>query len=107
MKNNRLDFHNYLKEICGESAKYIYFQPPDNLKMNYPAIVYSRDNISNDFADNDIYLQNVTYKVIVIDTKAESEIVEKISKTIGFKFSSHYVSNNYNYDVFKITYKKY
>ena len=50
MESRRLKLHERLVEILG--TDHVYFQPPENFKLEYPAIVYSRKQISNRFADN-------------------------------------------------------
>ena len=49
MTDRRILFHKLLCEILscpieGEQCR-CYFQPPESIKMNYPAIVYSLDDI--------------------------------------------------------------
>ena len=48
MTDRRILFHKLLCEILscpieGEQCR-CYFQPPESIKMNYPAIVYSLDD---------------------------------------------------------------
>lgn len=105
-KNNRIDFHRVLEELYGENP-HVYFQPPENIQMQYPAIVYNRSEINNDHSNNAVYLQEVVYQVIVIDKNPDSDIVDRISKYPTARFSRHYTSNNLNHDVFMVTYKKF
>lgn len=107
MKNNRIDFHNVLLELFGDSEPHVYFQPPENIQMKYPAIVYNRNDVKNDHASNKVYLQEVEFQVIVIDKNPDSEIVDRVSKYPTARFSRHYTSNNLNHDVFMITYKRF
>lgn len=72
--------------------------------MNYPAIVYSRSNIENIHADDDVYLQAHHYQITVIDADPDSVIVEKMSKFKGVRFRNHFTSDNLNHDVFEIYY---
>ena len=85
--NRRLELHELLCEALG--SRQVYFQPPTNVGMQYPAIVYSRDDIRNNFADNDVYLQHYMYKVSLLPK---------------CKFDRHYVADNLNHDVFTIYY---
>lgn len=96
----RLDFQMVLEETAGNEN--VYFQPPPNIKMRYPAIVYEREDIQNTFADNLVYLQNTSYKVTVIDKDPDSEIVKRVSKLPTARFVQHYTSDNLNHDVFII-----
>lgn len=101
----RLEFHEVLCSIINmndSGDRHVYFQPPESLKIKYPAIIYSRDNIENDFANNNVYMQNNRYQVIVIDKNPDSEIVEKVSKLPRCSFDRHYTSDNLNHDSFII-----
>lgn len=100
--SNRLELHEILCEVLG--SRNVYFQPPESVKMNYPAIVYSINNIDNTFADDDVYMQYYSYKVIVIDKDPDSEIVKKVSKLPRCTFDRPYTSDNLNHDVFTLYY---
>ena len=99
---SRLKLHEDLCEILGN--RNAYFQPPASVQMNYPAIVYSRKGIENVHADDEVYDQNYSYELIVIDEDPESEIVEKVSKLRYCRFDRHYTADNLNHDVFTIYY---
>lgn len=98
--SQRLNLDKILREILGTSN--VYFQPPDTVKMKYPAIVYSRDDIENDHADNAVYMQSTVYQVVVIDRDPDSEIVTKVSKLPKCTFDRHYAADNLNHDVFTL-----
>ena len=101
--DSRLELHELLCETLG--SRNVYFQPPDSVKMAYPAIVYSRNNISNKFANDSVYKQSLGYTVTVIDEDPDSEIVAKVSKLPMCSFDRHFTSDNLNHDVFTIYYK--
>lgn len=96
----RLELHDILCGILGTS--HVYFQPPESVKMQYPAIVYSRDDIENEHANNGVYIQSTAYQVIVIDRDPDSDIVKKVSMLPKCSFDRHYNSDNLNHDVFTI-----
>lgn len=97
---SRLELHELLCDILG--SRHVYYQPPESVKMEYPAIVYSRDNIKNEFANNKVYSKQHYYSVIVIDYDPDSEIVEKVASLPSSRFSRHYVSDNLNHDAFSL-----
>lgn len=101
--DDRLELHEKLVEILG--SRNVYYQPPESIKLNYPAIVYSRDNIRNTFANNEVYKQSHFYELTVIDYDPDSEIVSKLSELPGIKFNRHFTKDNLNHDVFTIYYK--
>lgn len=100
--NSRTDLHILLEDILG--SKNVYYQPPSNIQMKYPAIVYSRSDIRNTYADNSVYIQKHIYDITVIDKNPDSEIVEKVSKIPTCSFSRHYTADNLNHDTFRLYY---
>lgn len=99
---NRLELHEILCEALG--SRHVYYQPPESVKMVYPAIVYARNTVSTRHADNAIYKQVVGYSVTVIDEDPDSEIPDRISRLPMCRFDRHFVSDNLNHDVFTIYY---
>ncbi|MFI3115558.1 MAG: hypothetical protein R3Y12_05410 [Clostridia bacterium] len=82
----------------------VYYQPPNNTQIKYPAIVYSRERIKNNFAGNAVYLQKYQYNIMVIDYNPDSLLVDLVSKLPTSQHKKHYVSDKLNHDVFTITY---
>ena len=99
---NRLDLQALLEKLLGSQE--VYFQPPPSVKMKYPAIVFSRKDIDNLHANDEVYLQNHAYELVVIDRNPDSEIVEKVSKLPYCGFDRHYTKDNLNHDAFTIYY---
>lgn len=100
LTNNRIELHNLLLTFCDN----VYYQPPENLKMTFPAIVYTRSNIHNEHASDNIYRQLDSYTVTVIDKNPDSNIVRNISKIKYCSFNRHFISDNLNHDVFNLYY---
>lgn len=98
--NRRLQFHEILCSILG--SRNVYFQPPESIKMKYPAIVYGLDNIENVHADGGVYLSHRRYSVTVIDKNPDSSIVGKVVSLPTSRFNRHYEKDNLNHDVFTI-----
>ena len=99
---NRLELDAILKSIIGNGN--VYFQPPASISMKYPAIKYSRNDIRNIHANDNVYKQSYQYEVIVIDYDPDSEIVHKMSKLPKAKYNRHYIADNLHHDVFTIYY---
>jgi hypothetical protein len=95
---SRLELQTLLEEILG--SRNVYFQPPESVKMKYPAIVYGLEDIKNTFANDRVYLSKRKYLITVIDEDPDSEIVEKISQLPTCRFNRHFESDNLNHDVF-------
>lgn len=97
--DRRLILDRMLKEIEGV---HVYYQPPESVKMIYPAIRYERARVDNWHANNKPYLHAVGYELIVIDKDPDSKIVDYISKLPMCRWNRHYTANNLNHDVFII-----
>lgn len=98
----RLELHEVLCNVLG--SRNVYYQPPASVKMQYPAIVYSRKDIYNRHADDDVYKQDHAYDITVIDQNPDSSIVEEMSRLPKCRFDRHYTADNLNHDVFTIYY---
>lgn len=86
-----------LEEILG--LKHVYYQPPENFTMEYPAIRYSLAKIESTYANNAKYSNKNRYEIIVIDKLPDNEAIKKILSLPYSSFDRRYVSNNLNHDV--------
>ena len=96
----RLDLQSKLVELLG--SDHVYYQPPESLKMEYPAIRYSKSMIDSRHASNIKYINHDRYEIIVIDKRPDNEVIKKILDLQHTSFDRHYVSNNLNHDVITI-----
>lgn len=97
---SRLNLQTMLEKLLG--SRNVYYQPPASIKMNYPAIVYSRKDIDNLHADNSVYGQFNAYELTVVDEDPDSEIVRKVSKLQTCRFDRHFEKDGLNHDVFTL-----
>lgn len=100
MESRRLELHEKFCEILG--SRNAYFNPPESLKLQYPAIVYHRKPIDNKFANNGVYNQSQGYEVTVIDEDPEGLIAGKVSKLPTCRPTRHFTSDNLVHDVFEL-----
>lgn len=82
----------------------MYFQPPESLKMRYPAIVYSLAGMDNRYANDGVYMRSTPYTVVVIDKDPDSEVANAVSLLPLCRFDRHYVSDNLHHFAFRIIY---
>ena len=95
----RIELQTMLEELVG--SRNVYFQPPASMKLKYPCVVYSLKNVNTRAASNDVYKQDISYELILVDANPESEIFKKMLKVLQFKYKNHYVSENLNHYVFE------
>lgn len=93
----RIDLQNLLEELLG--SRNVYYQPPDTVKMEYPAIVYSKSKIESTFANNNAYSLKDQYEITVIDKKPDNEVIKKLLGIQYCTYDRHYKSDNLNHDV--------
>lgn len=82
----------------------VYFQPPENTKIQYPCIVYARDNADTIFADNSPYRNLTRYLVTIIDRDPDSAIPAKVAALPLTTFGRFYIADNLNHDVYQMYY---
>ncbi len=99
---SRLELHKLLTELFGSTN--VYYNPPDSVKMKYPAIRYSVNNIDKKVADNAPYFIAKNYKLVVIDSKPDNAVIDKLLQLPYCSFNTHYISDNLNHDVLSIYY---
>lgn len=96
----RSELQTLLSEILGTNN--VYFQPPTNIVLKYPCIVYKRDLSETKFADNLPYSNMTRYQVTVIDENPDSAIPTKVAALPLCLFVRFYTADNLNHDVFNI-----
>ena len=99
---DRVELQYLLEDILG--SRNVYFQPPPSVRLQYPAIVYSRTSIDNLSANDRVYKQDTAYEVVVIEHDPDSKIVYDISKLPMCRHLRHYVEDNLYHDAFRIYY---
>lgn len=96
----RLILQDELEEILG--SRNVYFQPPESIKMVYPAIVYKLSDIQQRHADNLPYTYRRKYQLTLIDRSPESEHFESLRVLPYCSFDRQFVSENLNHYVFNL-----
>ena len=95
--SSRTDLQKKLEEILG--SRNVYFQPPTNTMIQYPAIVYSLKRKESKFADNAKYLKLNCYEIIVIDKRPDHPVIKELLKLPYCSYDRPYKSNNLYHDV--------
>jgi len=98
----RLDLQKLLLDLLGSGN--VYYQPPSTTNMQYPAIVYSRDQIKTTYANDSVYSIKIAYEVILIDEDPDSIYIGKIALLPNCRWTKNYTMNNLNHDAFTLYY---
>lgn len=91
-----------LHEILTTITDNVYFQPPENVKLQYPCIVYNRDYVETKFADNEPFSLTKRYMVTVIDRDPDSDIPDKVAGLPMTTFNRWFAADGLNHDVYQV-----
>lgn len=94
----RQQLQSILEDICEN----VYFQPPANVQMVYPAIVYRRDPGDTKFANNTPYDYIQQYEVTLISRDPDDAIFGNLVALPMTTHARNFVADNLNHDVFSI-----
>ena len=94
----RLELHQILETF----TENVYFQPPTNVQLEYPCIIYKRDFADTKFADDKPYNNKLRYAITIIDRDPDSEIPGKVASMPMSLFNRFYTADNLNHDVYNV-----
>lgn len=81
-----------------EGVRKVYFQPPPSVKLVYPCIVYSKNYINVNRADNMPYRLEDSYTITVIDSDPDTDIPRKLLFALPLcRPDRDFVANNLNH----------
>lgn len=96
----RATLQEVLEKTLG--SKNVYFQPPENLKLEYPCIVYQRETPAIKYADSSKYKWDQRYQVTVIDRSPDSEIPGRVANLLYSTPTNSFSVANLNHYVFTL-----
>lgn len=96
----RLALQSLLEGLLG--SRDVYFQPPANVQMQFPCIVYGQDKTVTRFAGNKPYRHAKRYMVTVIDRNPDSDIPDKVAMLPLCIHNRTYTADNLHHDVFNM-----
>lgn len=98
VEERRLVLQGILEEIAGQGK--VYFNPPENIKLSYPCIVYNRSRVNDRYADGIVYDKMTEYDITYITRDPREAPFEEFEKLPYCSHNRHYVTDNLHHDVF-------
>lgn len=80
----------------------VYFQPPENLKIGYPAVIFHLSKIEIDHASDAPYKGAKEYSVTLITKDPEPDVIDEILKIPYSSLDTTYISDGMNHFVFTV-----
>lgn len=99
---DRLELQSLLEELLGSNN--VYYKPPESIKMQYPAIKYSKQTIRSTHANDRKYSMKDCYQLIVIAKLPDNPVIKKLLELPYCSYDRNYVADNLNHDVLTIYY---
>ena len=94
---SRLDLQSKLEKLLDSNE--VYYKPPKNIMMRYPAILYNLKDIVLNHADDSSYTKRNRYEVIVIDKKPDNPVISKLLDLPYCSYDRQYIADNLYHDV--------
>lgn len=100
---SRVDLQIELETVLG--SRNVYFQPPQSLKMKYPAIIYDFARINVKKANNQPYLKDRNYTVTLVHNDPDNTLVDELLEHFMFiSLDRPYVADGLYHYVFSLFY---
>lgn len=101
---SRLSLQEKLVSILG--SNHVYFQPPEDIRLVYPCIIYERVSMDTRPADDMKYSNLMRYDIKYITKEPDTNdfIVRFINEFNYCSYDRHYVYDNLNHEVFTLFY---
>lgn len=100
--------HDMLCEILGapflDGEDHCYFEPPSDIEMKYPCIVYNYVNDLDEYADNIHYKSSRRYTITVIDEDPDSEIPSRLKNLSYCMSDRNFASDGLSHFVYTLYY---
>lgn len=78
----------------------VYFQPPENLKIGYPAVIFHLSKVKLDHADDVPYKGAREYSITLIAKEPEPDVLDEILKIPYTTLDTTYIVDGMNHFVF-------
>lgn len=94
----RLELQVVLEGLCERA----YFQPPSNVQLEFPCILYERDRAQQSFADNASYAFWQSYELTVVSQDPDDPLFQQVLSLPMCAPDRSYVADGLNHEVFTL-----
>lgn len=98
MGKPRLQLQSLLKTLTPN----VYYQAPDSVKMQYPAIRYELSDARKEYADNGTHLLTRQYELTLITENPDDVILDALLQLPMCQLDRHFVAPGLHHYVFNI-----
>ena len=101
-ETKRHALHQEFVSVLGNASN-VYFMPPQDMHLSYPAIVYYVGGGSDSYADNVRFLPRTTFDVTLIEYDPMSAKVDAIRELKHSSYMTSFKKDGLHQHKFKIT----
>ena len=87
---NRYALHRELEE----HSDHVYYQPPSNIRMNFPCIVYNKIPKFKEYGNDGIYIKKQGYQITVMDKDPDSFTADDLEDHFQYCSITQYFTND-------------
>ena len=98
----RVELSSILRELL--ESDHVYYQPPEGIKMEYPAIRYNRSTRDSRYANDGKYIKRQRWELVVISKTVDHPVIEKLLELDYCSHDRRYVADNLYHDVLTLYY---
>lgn len=92
-----------LQSVLEGLAEHVYFQPPVNIQMEFPCIMYELSGDETLRAGNRLYRRTKKYQVTVVDRNPDSTLPDVLIDELPMcAFDRFFTADNLNHYVFTL-----
>lgn len=104
--SKRLELDEIFCEIVNitepDGDRHVYFNPPESVKMKYPAIKYKLKTMDALYANDSRYKSMDCYEATLIEKEPDSKLLEKVLALPYCSYDRHYKVDNLNHHTITI-----
>ena len=82
--------------------KQVHYQPDENIKLNYPCMLYMFDKVIPTHANNSLYFQTYRFTITLISNDPTVSLFDTLNNL--FTFENQYIADDLTHSVFTTTF---
>lgn len=104
MAKSWFELQTLLEQVPGVAN--VFYQPPANIQLRYPCIIYKRSSNNVRHADNRKFFNTRSYEITVIDRNPDSVIAEYLEGLPYCRFDRVFASDSLYHFVYTLHFDK-
>lgn len=105
MEANRLELRGILVSVMEECDEepHLYFQPPENVKLEYPCMVYHLKTMDTRKANDKPYYKTIAFDITYITRSPASDVPTRMLSEQYMNFDRYYTAQNLHHYAYTYT----